>query len=144
MSLSDPITVSQSFDLPKEVVWSAITEHDQLVQWFFDKIPEFRAEVGFETSFLIDLGERQFTHLWKIIDVIPNQKIVYSWRYAEYPEGDGLVSFDLSGDKESTNLTVTASGTETFPQDIPEFKRESGVEGWTYFIQESLKNYLNQ
>jgi len=31
---------------------------------------------------------------------------------------------------------------EDFPQDIPEFKRESGLAGWTYLILESLQKYL--
>jgi len=33
---------------------------------------------------------------------------------------------------------------ESFPLDIPEFKRESCVEGWTYFIKKRLKEYLDK
>jgi len=31
-----------------------------------------------------------------------------------------------------------------FPDDIPEFKRESGVEGWNYLIKKSLKAFLEK
>jgi hypothetical protein len=41
-----------------------------------------------------------------------------------------------------TKLRLTAQVLEDFPEDIPEFKRESGVEGWTYFIKKSLKEFL--
>ena len=33
---------------------------------------------------------------------------------------------------------------EDFPDDIPEFKRESDVEGWTFFISKSLKEFLEK
>lgn len=32
---------------------------------------------------------------------------------------------------------------ESFPQNTPEFKRESCVGRWGYFIKHRLKNYLN-
>jgi len=31
---------------------------------------------------------------------------------------------------------------EDYPDDIPEFKRESGLGGWNYFIKDRLYNYL--
>ena len=33
---------------------------------------------------------------------------------------------------------------ESFPQDIPEFSRMSCLGGWTYFINQSLKEYLEK
>lgn len=41
---SPPIVVEQAFNVSKETVWKAITEHDQMIQWFFDNIPEFSRE----------------------------------------------------------------------------------------------------
>lgn len=31
---------------------------------------------------------------------------------------------------------------EDFPEGVPEFKRESGLQGWNFFIVQRLKNYL--
>ncbi|MGB5434562.1 MAG: hypothetical protein WBM98_01625 [Maribacter sp.] len=31
-----------------------------------------------------------------------------------------------------------------FPNDIPEFARESAVEGWNYLLGKSLKEYLEK
>ena len=39
-------------------------------------------------------------------------------------------------------LRLTDQTLESFPDDIPEFTRESGIEGWTFFINKSLKEYL--
>ena len=137
---SEPIIVEQAFGVSKETVWKAITEHDQMVKWFFDDIPEFKAEAGFETQFVVDTGERRFNHLWKILESIPEQKIVYDWRYEEYP-GAGKVTFEVFEEGDGSRLRITTDVVESFPQDIPEFSRESCEGGWQYF-QGNLKNYL--
>ena len=143
MKMGDPpINVEQVFTVPPEKVWSAITEIDQMRQWFFDNIPEFKAEIGFETRFTVNSGKSDFVHLWKITEVIPLKRITYNWKYEDYL-GDSFVNFALSEHhKGQTTLTLTVEIVEDFPQDIPEFKRESGVAGWNYFIAERLRAYL--
>ena len=46
-----------------------------MIKWFFDNIPEFKPEVGFETQFNVNTGERDFHHVWTITEAIPGQKI---------------------------------------------------------------------
>ena len=137
-----PVVVSQSFSHSRETVWKTITQPELMRQWFFDNIPDFKTEVGFETQFLISNEGRNFTHQWKITEVIPQQKIVYSWSYPEYL-GHAYVHFELTGHGQETVLTVTNIVTEDFPDHIPEFKWESCQGGWTYFIKEQLPNFLN-
>ncbi|MCE4565689.1 SRPBCC domain-containing protein [Maribellus sp. CM-23] len=110
-------------------------------QWYFDNIDSFRAEVGAKSRFEVQSGERTFTHLWVVTKVVPFECIQYNWKYAEYP-GDSLVTFDLKKDGNETLLVLTATFIEDFPGEIPEFKRESCVAGWQYFIQGRLKTYL--
>lgn len=136
------VVVKQNFEVSDEILWKAITEHHQMIQWFFENIPEFKARVGFKTQFLIENEGRKFTHLWKIVEVIPNQKIVYNWKYDEY-EGEGLVFFELAENERGSLLTVTNKWVGVFPQDIPEFSRESCFGGWEYFINDRLKEYLS-
>lgn len=139
---SQPIVVEQAFHVSQETVWKAITEHDQMIKWFFDNIPEFKPEVGFETQFNVNTGERDFHHLWVIAEVIPAQKIVYDWRYKGFP-GASTVTFEIFEEGGGSLLRVTSEGLESFSQDIPEFARESCEGGWKYFIQGNLKNYLD-
>ncbi len=40
----DPIIVEQFFNRSIESVWKAITEVEQMRQWFFENIPEFKRE----------------------------------------------------------------------------------------------------
>ena len=137
-----PIVMEQEFPVGTEVLWRAITDRQEMVQWFFEPIAAFRAEVGFETNFVVDTGERSFDHRWRVLEVIAGERLVVDWRYGGYP-GKSTVTWELTGDTVSSHLRLTHVGVTSFPQDVPELRRESGVMGWTYFIQESLKAYLS-
>jgi len=84
---------------------------------------------------------RIFTHLWTLSEVILLKKITYNWKYKEYP-GDSFVTFALIEDKNHVTLKLSTKVIENFPEDIPEFKRESCKGGWNYFIKERLKQFL--
>ncbi|KAA3613030.1 MAG: SRPBCC domain-containing protein [Calditrichaeota bacterium] len=140
-TLNDPIIVEQVFNNSLKTVWDAITKLEQMIGWFFEDIESFKPEVGFKTQFNVNTGERDFLHLWEITEVDPQKKIVYNWKYKEYP-GDSFVIFELFEQENGTMLRLIHTVTESFPQDIPEFTGDSCLGGWTYFIQNRLKNYL--
>ena len=141
MKGTNPIIAEQSFNIPIEKVWNAITEVEQMRQWYFDNIPDFRPEVGFETRFNVQSNGMDFMHLWKITEVIPQKKIAYSWNYEDY-DGDAWVEFELSEKLNGTELTLSCFGIESFSNDIPDFTRESCQAGWDYFIKDSLPKFL--
>ena len=140
-STDEPIIIVQNYPTTPDVLWKAITHPGQMAEWFFKEITEFQPEVGFETNFVVASEHRTFTHLWRVTEVIPHRKIVYSWKYQEYP-GDSVVSFELTTLSDAVQLTLTHTVIESFPQDIPEFKRESGYAGWQYFLGERLREFL--
>lgn len=138
-----PVIVEQTFSAPIDTVWKSITEIDLMRQWYFENIPSFKAEVGFKTKFNVESGGRNFLHIWEVTEVIPMQKITYNWKYDNYP-GDSYLTMELSQQENSTMLKLTASVTEDFPDDVPEFKRENCIAGWDYFIKQRLKEYLEK
>lgn len=138
-----PIIVEATYSTSAENVWEAITQLEKMRKWFFPNIESFHTEVGFETSFAVQSGERTFTHLWKIKEVIPFKKISYNWRYEEY-ESNGFVEFEIFEKKEGTQLRLTNIVTEDYPSDVAEFKRESCIGGWNYFLGERLKAFLEK
>jgi len=139
----EPIIVEQLFDSDQASLWSAITELDQMRQWFFENVPDFKPQVGFSVEFDVDAGGRTFPHHWKITRVEPGKLIEYNWRYGGYT-GDAIVIFEVISANGSTLLRLTNIVTEDFQEGIPEFKRESCIGGWTYFIQQRLKTYLKK
>ena len=137
----EPVIVEQTFHTSIDAVWKAITEIDQMRRWFFDNIPSFKPEVGFETRFNVTSKGRHFLHLWKVTEVVPLKKITCNWKYEGYA-GDSFVVFELFEQDNATTLRVTNRVVEDFPEDIPEFSRESCIGGWTFFIKKSLKEFL--
>ena len=141
MKVHPPIIVEATFNVKVEEVWNALTKQPLMIQWYFENIPAFEAVVGFKTQFNVESNGKDFFHLWEVTEVIPNKKISYSWQYANIP-GEGHVVFDLTQMGSKTKLKLTNTGLESFPQELPEFKRESGIKGWNYFIKQRLKAYL--
>ncbi len=135
------MTVTQFFDHDPASVWGVITLHEHLVKWYFEQLPGFEAKKGFQTSFAVRSEERTFTHIWEVTEVVPEKRISYSWSYKEY-SGNSLLTMNLDRQDAGTLLTLTHRTLEDFPDGIPEFKRESCLGGWRYFINDRLKNYL--
>lgn len=136
---NEPFIIERTYQAPVEKVWKALTDKDQMKQWYFD-IADFKPEVGFEFSFTAGTKERSYIHLCKIIEVIPGQKLTYSWRYDGY-EGDSFVTFELFTEEEKTRLKLTHEGLESFPLH-PDFAKSSFSSGWNSIIGSSLKNYV--
>ena len=126
-----PLVIERTYDAPVNKVWQALTDKEQMKQWYFD-IPDFRAEIGAELTFEAGCdSDHSFVHKCKITELVPNKKIAYTWSYPGH-EGMSEVSFELSGDNGKTHLKLSHSGLETFPQ-TGAFARENFNGGWTHF-----------
>lgn len=137
---NDPFVIERTFNAPVEKVWKAITDKEQMKQWYFD-LAAFKAEVGFEFQFYGEghKGEK-YLHLCTITDVQLNKKLTYSWRYDGY-EGNSFVSFELFEEGNKTRLKLTHEGLETFPANNPDFAKESFAGGWKWLIGTSLQKF---
>jgi uncharacterized protein YndB with AHSA1/START domain len=137
---NEPFVIERTYNASIEKVWKAITDKDQMKQWYFD-FEKFKPEVGFEFQFYGGTPEKQWLHLCKITEVIPKRKLTYSWRYDGY-EGNSFVTFELFDEGDKTRLKLTHRNIETFPENVPEFRKENFAEGWTSLIGASLKDFL--
>jgi len=139
---SEPIVTERTYKAPAEKVWKALTDRNEMKQWYFD-LAEFRAEPGFEFSFSGGPDGRTYLHLCRITEVVPGKKLSYTWRYDGY-EGSSEVSFELFPEGESTRLRLTHAGLETFPAGNADFAKKNFEEGWSHIIGISLKEYLEK
>jgi uncharacterized protein YndB with AHSA1/START domain len=138
----EPFVIERTLNAPAEKVWKAITNKDQMKQWYFD-IAEFKPEVGFEFSFEGHNEDSCYLHLCRITEVIPGKKLQYSWRY-DGEIGNSLVTFELFSEGDITRLKLMHEGLETFPSEKPDFARGNFVEGWTYLIGKSIKEFVEK
>jgi len=138
-TVTDAVVIERSFNAPVNRVWKALTDVDEMRQWYFD-LKAFEPKVGFEFEFIVEHEGNSYHHLCRVTEAIPPRKLAYTWRYQGH-EGNSLVTFELSAEGEKTRLKLTHEGLETFPQ-TPAFARENFNQGWTEIIGKSLPEYL--
>ena len=138
-NLTDAVVVERTLNAPVAKVWKALTDVDQMRQWYFD-LKEFRPEAGFEFEFVVEHEGNRYHHLCKITEVVAQKKIAYTWRYKGEP-GDSLVTFELFPEDGKTRLKVTHTGIETFPK-TPAYAWKKFEAGWTAIIGAELKQFV--
>lgn len=136
-----PLMLERVFNAPVSKVWAALTDADEMKQWYFD-LPGFKPETGFKFEFTGGHDDGiQYLHLCEVTEVIPERKLSYSWRYDGYA-GNSLVTFELFAQGDQTLLRLTHAGLETFPKANPDLAVKNFVEGWNHIINLSLRQYL--
>ena len=90
----EPLVLERVLDAPVALVWKALTDIDDLRNWFLD-IREFEPRVGFEFRFYAGKDQTKYLHGCKVTEVVPNKRLAYTWRYHGY-EGDSLVTSTCS------------------------------------------------
>ena len=139
---TEPFVIERTYNAPIDKVWKAITDKDDMKQWYFD-IAAFKPEVGFEFEFTGSKDDVNYLHQCKITEVVPGKKLTYSWKYAGF-EGMSYVTWELFDEGDKTRLKLTHEGLETFPQNNPDFARENFVQGWTEITGKSLKEFVER
>jgi uncharacterized protein YndB with AHSA1/START domain len=138
---AEPIVFERIYEAPISKVWKAITDKNDMKQWYFD-LSEFKPEVGFEFTFVGGDRNQSFLHLCKVIEVVPGRKLKHSWRYDGY-EGNSFVTWELFEEgKNKTRVKLTHEGLETFPQDTPSFATQNFVKGWTGILGVNLLDFV--
>jgi len=139
--LAEAVVVERTFDASVTRVWKALTDVDQMREWYFD-LKEFKPKPGFEFEFVVEHEGNKYHHLCRITEVVPEEKIVYTWRYKGEP-GESLVTFELFAEGEKTRVKVTHTGIETFPK-TPAYARKNFEAGWTAIIGTELKQFVER
>ncbi len=139
---TQPFIIERTFNAPVARVWHALTDKEEMKQWYFD-LKEFKPEVGFKFQFWGGDEKKKYLHLCEIRNVIPNKKLTYSWKYDGYT-GESFVTFELFPEGDKTRLKLTHEGLETFPADEPAFARKNFERGWNQIIGTSLKEFLEK
>jgi uncharacterized protein YndB with AHSA1/START domain len=138
---TDALVIERTFNAPLARVWKALTDVDQMREWYFD-LKEFKLEVGFEFGFVVEHEGNTYDHRCRITEVIRQKKIAYTWRYQGH-EGNSLVTIELFPEGEKTWVKLTHEGLETFPKTAA-FARENFEKGWTAIIGSELKQFVER
>lgn len=143
MTTTRPYSIERVYDAPLSKVWKAITDKNDMKQWYFD-LSEFKAEPGFRFSFSGKGSKGElYVHHCEVKEVIPEKKLSYSWTY-ENVSGYSLVTFELFKEGNKTRLKLTHEGIESFGSTSPDFAKESFAAGWTELIGKLLKDFVEK
>ena len=138
------VTLDRTFDAPVEKVWQALTDISKMREWYFPMLEDFKPEVGFTTEFNVVKDGKDYLHIWKVVEVIPNKKISYEWRYGGFP-GNSLLTFELTSIDGKTRLVLTHDHLESFEGDIhPALAPSNFLQGWTYFMNIGLPEWIGK
>ncbi|MGZ8543937.1 MAG: SRPBCC family protein [Flavisolibacter sp.] len=138
---NEPFVIERIYDAPIEMVWRAITDKNEMNEWYFD-LTDFKAVPGFNFSFEGGTEHNKYVHLCQVTEVIPLQKLSYTWVYQGY-EGSSHVIFELFEEGNQTRLRLTHEGLDSFPEN-PDFAAKNFDAGWTDFIGRILPEYLEK
>lgn len=136
----ESIVVERVYQAPVSRVWQALTDRDEMRQWYFD-LKEFRPEIGFRFDFMGGTPEKQYKHLCEVTEVIPLKKLAYSWRYEGYA-GISFVSFELTDQGDTTLLRLTHTGIDSFPKENPDMAIGNFRKGWDHLVNVSLREHV--
>jgi uncharacterized protein YndB with AHSA1/START domain len=139
---SDPIVVETVVNAPASIVWQALTNKAKMKEWYFD-LEAFKPEEGFTFQFYGGTEERQYLHLCKVVEAIPEKKISHTWMYENVPT-QTKVTWELTGEDNSTSIRLIHEGVEGFPADNRDFAKENFVAGWTHIVKTALKDYVEK
>ncbi len=138
----NPFIIERKYNAHISKVWKAITTKEDMKAWYFD-LAELKAEVGFTFQFEGGPPEKSYLHICEITEVVPEQKLTYSWRYDGYA-GKSFVTFELFDEGDQTRLRLTHKGLETFPKENLDLAQENFAAGWNEIIGTNLQEFLEK
>ena len=141
--LRKEITINNSV----ENVWKAITQPEEMKNWYFN-ISNFEAREGEIYDFIVSItnedGEQDFRHLFKILEVVPNKKLVHTWEYPAYSAGTSILTWELIPDKDSTKVILTHKDLEEVTDENSKYFSEASFKvGWRDILK-GMKGYLER
>lgn len=122
-------------------VFRSISEEKELQKWWVD-IPILEKTVGGKVLFRFlkensEMLEKDFVIEGKILEIIPNQKLSYTWKPVDDPDyPNTVVTWTIVPKDNKTKVTVLHSGLEK----VKDYSHLNN--GWAYFINR-LENLLN-
>lgn len=135
---SDNVIVKEAFfPHPIGKVWSAISNADQISQWFIKA--DFKPDVGYEYTFT----HEQTVVKGKVLEADPVTNLLYTWTVCgTEPELNTEVRWSLEEKTDGTKLTITHTGFESYDKNSVAAFFSATEKGWDAVMVE-LAGYLN-
>jgi uncharacterized protein YndB with AHSA1/START domain len=126
------LTITRRFRARPEKVWAAWTQPETLIGWFCTtkaKPGSMRAEldvrVGGRYRVSFDMESGEYSEVGGVYrEVVPNEKLVFSWAWHSTPERESLVTVSIKPDGAGALMIFTHE------QFFDEAARDNHAKGW--------------
>ena len=137
--------IEKIYKAPINLVWQAITDRAMMKEWYFDFDEDFKLEAGAVFEWTAgDTKDKQWLHRGKMIEIIPNEKLVHTWEYPGY-SGTSTLHWNLVKVNEATTkVSLIHEFTIPFDSTVAALKTANFEMGWTHIINVSLEEYLDK
>jgi uncharacterized protein YndB with AHSA1/START domain len=138
------LQLNKTYPVKQERVFHAWTKPEQLEKWwgpqgFKTTIDEMKVEVNGKYKFNMHAPNGEVHVLaGQYIEIVPNEKLVFTWKWADGDFPATIVKIDFIDKGDSTEVVVTH--TELPSEDAA----KNHNQGWTSTLEGSLNTYLNK
>ena len=134
MSTKPTLSITRRINAPPEKVYAAWTDPQQMMRWWRPwqtDTTHVEADVRIGGRFRVvtrpvDGEPHEVTGQYQ--QIVPNEKLVFTWAWKSTPERESLVTVDLKRDGQQTVLTLTHE------QFFDETARDRHREGWNMIL----------
>ena len=136
------LTLTRRFSAAPEKVYAAWADPQRLVQWFgpgsveegsVEADIDLRVGGRYRISFRANGNYNEVGGIYR--EVVPNQRLVFSWAWHSTPERESLVTISIKPDGSGTLLVFNHT------QFVDEKARDNHERGWTDLLGK-LETYL--
>jgi uncharacterized protein YndB with AHSA1/START domain len=138
--MTDEIKKTIVIEAPPSAVFRALTDEKALTEWFPNQA-RLEARVGGQVEFKFEKADGDVDHVvvGKILEIIPDKKLSFSWKNTTDPDfPDTVVTWTLAGVDGKTRVELTHTGFEKGSRWL-----DLHYGGWSYFagrLAEYCKN----
>jgi uncharacterized protein YndB with AHSA1/START domain len=129
-----------SVNAPPTVVYEALTSADRLQRWFMSRA-ETDPRPGGAFTFHWDFADeaQNGTQQGQFVELVPGQKVSYTWQARPAPAPLTLVTFTLAPAAEGTRVSLAHTGFGEGDAGLAALNQHSGP--WDFYLG-NLKAYL--
>jgi uncharacterized protein YndB with AHSA1/START domain len=128
------LTLKRRLNAAPEKVFAAWTDPKKIVKWFGPDAADVRVGGRYAVTFHTEDGEQH--HVSGVYqEVVPDEKLVFTWAWRTMPERESLVTILIKPDGTGSLLTLIHE------QFFDEPARDRHQEGWTGCL-DKLERYL--
>lgn len=142
--MQEIIELSISVKASAAEIWRALTDSDELENWWSDDM-SLEPKVGGKFSEPWEDDKRN-KHLasGKVLGVKNQKEITFTWTEQEWPkEAKTECTIKIDDKGQGRVITIKHSGWETLPADMQKQQIKDFKVGWNYHLKE-LKAYLDE